>query len=89
MFNPNPKSIKVKFLRKALIPKSSDDVAEFRLQTHILISTPLRLAQVVQNIDLGLHSVKLFIADEADTLFDLGFFESVSTILQKCTHKRL
>ena len=89
VFNPNPKAIKVKFLRKALIPKTSDDVAEFWMQTHILISTPLRLSQVVQNIDLGLHSVKLFIADEADTLFDLGFFESVSTILQKCTHKAL
>jgi len=31
----------------------------------------------------------MFVADEADTLFDLGFFEDVSTILKKCTSKKL
>jgi len=31
----------------------------------------------------------LFIADEADTLFDLGFFEDANSILQRCTNKKL
>jgi len=43
----------------------------------------------VEKLDLGLSSVKLFIADEADTLFDLGFFEDVSFILAKCTNPKV
>lgn len=31
----------------------------------------------------------MFIADEADTLFDMGFFEDVSSILKQCTHPTL
>ena len=43
----------------------------------------------MQKIDLGLSSVKMFIADEADTLFDMGFFEDVSLILKQCTNVSL
>lgn len=43
----------------------------------------------MQKIDLGLSSVKMFIADEADTLFDMGFFEDVSLILKQCTNANL
>lgn len=31
----------------------------------------------------------MFIADEADTLFDMGFYEEVNTILSKCGNPKL
>lgn len=71
------------------MPKSKDEVAEFRLNTHVLIATPSWLWHLADKIDIGLKSVKLFIADEADTLFDLGFFEDANSILQKCTNRKL
>jgi ATP-dependent RNA helicase DDX52/ROK1 len=43
----------------------------------------------MQKVNLGFESVKMFIADEADTLFDMGFFEDVSFILKACTNPHL
>ena len=89
VFNPAPKKIKVKFFRAALIPYRQEDVDNFRAQTHVLITTPQKLKHASSTLDLKLDSVKTFLADEADTLFDLGFLEEVTSILDKCTNPDL
>lgn len=85
VFNPYPKKVQVKFLRKKLIPKTEDEVINFTSNTKVLLSTPLRLEKVLREIDLKFSSVKFIVIDEADALFDMGFLDQVDKIIKHCT----
>ena len=89
VFNPHPKKIKVRFLRKKLIPKDQTEVENFTKNTKILLSTPLRLAKVLKELDLKLESVKNIVVDEADALFDMGFLDQVDQIIKHWTNSWL
>ena len=82
VFNPHPKKIRVRFLRKKLIPKTQDEAKQFISNTKILLSTPLRLEKVLREIDLQFNSVKHLVVDEADALFDMGFLNQVDKIIK-------
>lgn len=89
VFNPHPKKIKVKFLRKKLIPKDQTEVKDFVKNVKILLSTPLRLEKVLRELDLQFSSVKHLVVDEADALFDMGFLGQVDKIIKHCTNPAL
>lgn len=55
----------------------------------IIISTPLRLIDVVKNEALDLSKVKHLIFDEADKLFDKTFVEQSDDILSACREPSL
>ncbi len=69
-------------LKQGALPTTAEEVTAFRKKCHILISTPLRLSELANSIDLGLTSVTTLVTDEADNLFDLGFPE-VYALLEK------
>lgn len=55
----------------------------------IIVSTPLRLIDVVRNGHMDLSSVEQLVIDEADRLFDRGFVEQTDAILVELTHPKL
>lgn len=89
VFNPHPKLVRVRFLRKKLIPKTQDEVNAFTKNTKILLSTPLRLEKVLREIDLKFSTIKFLVVDEADALFDMGFLHQVDKIIKFCTNPSL
>jgi superfamily II DNA/RNA helicase len=64
---------RVKFLRKALIPRTDEQFENFVDSCEVLISTPLKLAQLTDQYKLkGLRNL---VIDEADKMFEMGFLE--------------
>ncbi|KAK6203205.1 ATP-dependent RNA helicase ROK1 [Scheffersomyces amazonensis] len=55
----------------------------------ILVTTPLRLIDVVKKENLDLSKVEQLIIDEADKLFDQGFVEQTDDILSNCNNPKL
>ncbi|GEQ66715.1 hypothetical protein JCM33374_g378 [Metschnikowia sp. JCM 33374] len=55
----------------------------------IIVSTPLRLIDVVKAGHVDLSTVEELVIDEADRLFDRGFVEQTDAILAECTHAKL
>jgi ATP-dependent RNA helicase DDX52/ROK1 len=89
VFNPQPKKIKVKFLRKKLIPRDNSEVDGFVKNCKVLLSTPLRLDKVLKEIDMKFSTVKFLVIDEADALFDMGFISQIDRIIKTCTNTHL
>lgn len=73
---------RVKFLRKALVPKSDKQFEEFKNSCEVLISTPLKLAQLCQKFKMD--GLKHLVIDEADKMFEMGFLEQIDSILGNC-----
>lgn len=59
------------------------------LKYAIIVSTPLRLIDVVKNGHVDLGSVEHLVIDEADRLFDRGFVEQTDALLAELTHAKL
>ncbi|KAI9189027.1 RNA-dependent ATPase rok1 [Blastocladiella emersonii ATCC 22665] len=57
-------------------------------KTDILISTPMRLVQALQEGKIKLNTIQHLVFDEADRLLDLGFLEQADEILAACPTKR-
>ena len=85
--NDQPKSsARVKFLRKALTPKTQDQFDDFCKSCEILISTPLKLAQLTDKFNFD--NIEHLVIDEADKMFELGFLEQIDTILANCKNNQ-
>lgn len=82
------KSLQVALLSKALSAKLKNKIINSK-KYDIIISTPLRLIDVVKNEALDLSNVKHIIFDEADKLFDKTFLEQTDDILNSCTDPSL
>jgi ATP-dependent RNA helicase RhlE len=54
----------------------------------ILIATPGRLLDLMQQKFVRLHHIKLFVLDEADRMLDMGFIHDVHMIIVKLPVKR-
>ncbi|MEO8232142.1 MAG: DEAD/DEAH box helicase [Ignavibacteriota bacterium] len=54
----------------------------------ILIATPGRLLDLMQQKFVNLHHIKLFVLDEADRMLDMGFIHDVHMIIAKLPAKR-
>jgi len=53
----------------------------------ILIATPGRLLDLMEQKFINLQHVKLFVLDEADRMLDMGFIRDVKKIIQNCLLK--
>ncbi|OCX66227.1 DEAD/DEAH box helicase [Thioclava sp. SK-1] len=56
--------------------------------THILVATPGRLIDLVQNKALKLDATRYFVLDEADQMLDLGFIHALRRIAKLLPEKR-
>jgi ATP-dependent RNA helicase RhlE len=54
----------------------------------ILIATPGRLLDLINQRYISLNTIKLFVLDEADRMLDMGFINDVKKIIEKLPAKR-
>jgi len=60
----------------------------FRRGVEILVACPGRLLDHLNNHDLKLNMVETLVLDEADQMFDMGFFPDIRRILKHLPQKR-
>lgn len=80
--------LQVALLSKSLSAKLRNKVVSEK-KYDIIISTPLRLIDVVKNEALDLSQVKHIVFDEADKLFDKTFVEQTDDILNSCNNPKI
>jgi ATP-dependent RNA helicase RhlE len=62
--------------------------SELRAGADIVVATPGRLMDFMQEGELKLESIQILILDEVDRMLDMGFIHDVKRIIQKCPAKR-
>ncbi|KAJ1732650.1 RNA-dependent ATPase rok1 [Coemansia biformis] len=80
--------VKACLMTKASASMQAQDPA-MRQKYDILVTTPLRLVNAIQNNEADLTHVRTLVLDEADSLMDKGFLEQVDEILAACTSPSL
>ncbi|CAI1985485.1 hypothetical protein SEUBUCD646_0G01070 [Saccharomyces eubayanus] len=88
IFLEKKRPLQIALLSKSLSAKLKNKVISDK-KYDIIISTPLRLIDVVKNEALDLSKVKHLIFDEADKLFDKTFVEQSDDILSACKEPAL
>ena len=63
-------------------------VAALRAGVDVLIATPGRLLDLINQKFIHLHHLKIFVLDEADRMLDMGFIHDVKKIITKIPQKR-
>ncbi len=63
-------------------------VQELRRGVDILVATPGRLLDLMQQNIVSLRDIKFFVLDEADRMLDMGFVRDVQRIITKLPTKR-
>ncbi len=63
-------------------------VAALRQGIDILIATPGRLLDIIDQGLLSLHNVEIFVLDEADRMLDMGFIHDVKNLLKLLPEKK-
>lgn len=69
------------------VPQGSQ-VAALKSGVDILIATPGRLLDLINQKFIQLHYLKVFVLDEADRMLDMGFIHDVKKIITKIPQKR-
>jgi ATP-dependent RNA helicase RhlE len=54
----------------------------------ILVATPGRLLDLMQQGYVSLDQIEIFVLDEADRMLDMGFFPDIKRVIAKLPHKR-
>ena len=62
--------------------------SELRAGTDIVVATPGRLMDFMQEGELGLGGIQILVLDEVDRMLDMGFIHDVKRIIQKCPAQR-
>lgn len=88
IFLDKKRPLQVALLSKSLSGKLKNKVISDK-KYDIIISTPLRLIDVVKQEALDLSNVKHLVFDEADKLFDKTFVAQTDDILSSCTDPSL
>ncbi|SCU99979.1 LANO_0F04610g1_1 [Lachancea nothofagi CBS 11611] len=88
IFLDKKRPLSIALLSKSLSAKLKNKIVSDK-KYDIIISTPLRLIDVVKHEALNLSSVKHLIFDEADKLFDQTFVEQADSILASCRDPQL
>ena len=65
----------------------NDQIKALRKEPHIVIATPGRLANHLEERSLLLNGLELLIMDEADRMLDLGFAEQLKQINEAANHR--
>lgn len=77
-----PDGLRVKFLRKALIPQTEDHVKKFQNTCEILIAEPSKLQKLLQKVKLP--SLEHLVVDEGDRMMEAGLLDNLKPLfLQK------
>ena len=63
-------------------------VEKIKKGVHILVATPGRLLDLIDQGILRLDTIKLFVLDEADRMLDMGFIHDIRKILKLLPQKR-
>lgn len=63
-------------------------IDKLRQGVHILVATPGRLLDLINQKVLTLETIKMFVLDEADRMLDMGFIHDVKKIIKLLPHKR-
>ncbi|KAI3402990.1 ROK1 [Candida oxycetoniae] len=82
------KKLNIAILSKQLAGKINNDIIKAS-KYDIIVSTPLRLIDLVKANKINLSRVEQLVIDEADKLFDQGFAEQTDEILAHCTNTRI
>ncbi len=59
-----------------------NQVRKLRRGVHILVATPGRLLDLIDQGIISLARIKEFVLDEADTMFDMGFIHDIKKVLR-------
>jgi ATP-dependent RNA helicase RhlE len=62
--------------------------AALRRGVDVLVATPGRLLDLINQRLISLHAIKIFVLDEADRMLDMGFVHDVKRIIAKLPPKR-
>lgn len=65
-----------------------DDIAKFKKKVHILVGSPGRLRQLVQEKHVTVTSVRLLVLDEADRLVDKSFVADINYIFSSLPQEK-
>ena len=63
-------------------------VSELRRGVDILVATPGRLLDLMQQGFINLNGIEIFVLDEADRMLDMGFVHDVKRVIAKLPAKR-
>ncbi|QPG73623.1 hypothetical protein FOA43_000935 [Brettanomyces nanus] len=80
--------LKIGYLNKSVAGKLRNKVISSS-KFDIIVSTPLRLIDLVDHEALNLSCVQQLVLDEADKMFDSNFVEQTDRILTICTNPKL
>jgi ATP-dependent RNA helicase RhlE len=70
--------------------KKSEQIARIKQGVDIVVATPGRLQDFINDKKINLEHVNTVILDEADTMLELGFLAEIKSILKSCTqHKQM
>ena len=79
-------------LKTAVVYGGVDDVSQMAIlsqKPHIIIATPGRLAQLIQNArGFNLHGYRIVVVDEADRMAGLSFFDEIQLIVSSTLKNR-
>ncbi|KAL6450978.1 CHR1 ATP-dependent RNA helicase CHR1 [Candida maltosa Xu316] len=79
------KKLNIAILSKQLANKLNNNIIKAS-KYDIIVSTPLRLIDVVKQGHIDLSKIEQLVIDEADKLFDHGFAEQTDEILSHCSN---
>lgn len=65
-----------------------NQVRDLQLGTDVLVATPGRLLDLIQQRHLKLDKIEIFVLDEADRMLDMGFMRDIKKILPLLPPKR-
>ena len=68
--------------------KQSKQVAALRAGVDVLVATPGRLLDLMQQGIISLRDIEYFVLDEADQMLDMGFIHDIKKIIAKLPQKR-
>ncbi len=63
-------------------------VRDIKRNPHVIIATPGRLMDHMEQKAISLDRISIVVLDEADRMFDIGFFPAIKRILGKCPQQR-
>jgi len=68
--------------------KQGQQVQKLKQGVHILVATPGRLLDLINQGYISLNTVKIFVLDEADRMLDMGFIHDIKKLLKLLPEKR-
>ena len=68
--------------------KQGAQVTKMKKGVHILVATPGRLLDLINQGFISLDTIKLFVLDEADRMLDMGFINDIKKLIAMLPKKR-